>query len=222
LTPKIAVLLVGGRGTRLRSVIADRPKVLAAASGKPFLSYLLDQLADAGVTRVILCVGYRGAEIQAAFGEGYAGMRLEYSQETTPLGTGGAIRLAWPLIASERFIAMNGDSFCEVSLGDLWVSHHARRAKATLVLTPKADTARYGRVSLCSDGLIRGFEEKGGTPGGGWVQFHRDVPCHLNTRSFPVGSGMGYTAIRAGDVSWILVHRNRTHKRMHSFRQSRR
>ena len=164
-----AVILVGGKGTRLQSVVADRPKVLAAVCGKPFLAYLLDQIAAAGITHTILCVGYRGEQVQAAFGETYAGMCLAYSQETTLLGTGGALRLAWPLIASETFIAMNGDSFCEVNLTDLWVWHQARQAKATLVLTPKSDTARYGRVSLSADGTISGFEEKGSTVGAGWV-----------------------------------------------------
>jgi len=73
------------------------------------------------------------------------------------------------LIASETFIAMNGDSFCDVDLTGLLVWHHARQANATLVLTPKSDTARYGCVSLSADGVISGFEEKGSTVGVGWV-----------------------------------------------------
>jgi D-glycero-alpha-D-manno-heptose 1-phosphate guanylyltransferase len=164
-----AVILAGGLGTRLRSVVTDRPKVLAAVCGKPFLAYLLDQVAAAGITRTILCVGYRGEQIQAVLGETYAGMCLAYSHETTRLGTGGALRLAWPLIAAETLIAMNGDSFCEVNLTDLWAWHQARRAKATLVLTPRPDTTRYGRVALSTDGAISGFEEKDSTAGAGWA-----------------------------------------------------
>lgn len=167
--PYEAVILAGGRGTRLRPVVADRPKVLAEVNGKPFLAYLLDQLAAAGIARTILCVGYRGEQVQAAFGEVYVGMRLAYSQETTLLGTGGALRLALPLIESETFIVLNGDSFCDVDLMDLWAWQQSREAHATLVLTSKPDTARYGRVSLCVDGTISGFKEKASTVGAGLV-----------------------------------------------------
>jgi NDP-sugar pyrophosphorylase family protein len=164
-----AVILAGGLGTRLRSVISDRPKVLAEINGRPFLSNLLDQVAGAGVKQTVLCVGYRGAQIKAAFGDTYREMRLVYSYETMPLGTAGALRMALPLIESETFVAMNGDSFCEVNLRDLWTWHHARCADATLVLTITPDTARYGRVSLASDGMITSFEEKENTAGASWI-----------------------------------------------------
>jgi D-glycero-alpha-D-manno-heptose 1-phosphate guanylyltransferase len=164
-----AVVLAGGRGTRLHSVVSDRPKVLAIVNGKPFLTYLLDQIAAVGIMNVVLCVGYRGDQVQAALGQEYAGMRLTYSQETTPLGTGGALCLACPLITSDTFIAMNGDSFCEVNLKDLWEWHHARQASTTMVLTPQSDSARYGRVSLSSNSTIVSFEEKGTATGAGWV-----------------------------------------------------
>jgi len=87
-------ILVGGLGTRLRSAVADRPKVLAEINGRPMLSYLLDQVAQAGVRRVVFCTGYRGEQVQAAFGTRYGALQLEYSQEPTPHGTAGAIRLA--------------------------------------------------------------------------------------------------------------------------------
>jgi NDP-sugar pyrophosphorylase family protein len=182
-----AVILVGGKGTRLQSVVSDRPKVLAAVNGRPFLAYLLDQIAAAGISHTVLCVGYHGEQVQAAFGEAYAGMCLSYSQEITLLGTGGALHLALPLIASEAFIAMNGDSFCEMNLTDLWVWHHARQANATLVLTPKSDTARYGRVSLSADGVISGFEEKGSTAGAGWVNAGIYVFNAEMVRAIPAG-----------------------------------
>lgn len=187
MTPNEAIVLVGGRGTRLQSVVADRPKVLATVCGKPFLAYLLDQVAAAGIKHTILCTGYRGEQIQAAFGKMYAGMALAYSQETDLLGTGGGLRLAFPLIASETFIAMNGDSFCELDLKDLWVWHHARQANATLVLTPKSEAARYGHVSLSADGTIRGFEEKGNTAGAGWVNAGVYVFDSEMVRAIPPG-----------------------------------
>jgi D-glycero-alpha-D-manno-heptose 1-phosphate guanylyltransferase len=164
-----AVILAGGKGTRLQPVVADRPKVLAAVCGRPFLAYLLDQVAAAGISHTILCVGYRAQQVQAALGKQYAGMSLTYSREATPLGTGGALRLAQPLTVSETLIVMNGDSFCEVNLRDLWEWHQARQSRATLVLTHMSDTARYGRVSSSTAGEISNFEEKGRTAGEGWV-----------------------------------------------------
>ena len=181
-----AVILVGGPGTRLQSVIADRPKVLAAVSGKPFLAYLLDQISAAGIRHTILCVGYLGEQVKAVFGNSYAEMSLTYSQEKVLLGTGGALRLALPLIKAEAFIAMNGDSFCDVDLKDLWIWHHAHQANATMVLTPKADTTRYGCVSLSVDGSINSFEEKGSSTGAGWVNAGIYVFNSENLQTIPV------------------------------------
>jgi NDP-sugar pyrophosphorylase family protein len=92
------VILAGGLGTRLRSVVADKPKVLARVHGKPFLSLLLDQLAAAGIRSAVLCTGYLGEQVQAEFGDSYGSIRLAYSQESSPLGTAGALRLALPII----------------------------------------------------------------------------------------------------------------------------
>ena len=92
-----AAILAGGLGTRLRPVLADRPKVLAEINGRPFLACLLDQLANAGCRSVILCTGYLGEQIYSAFGESYGSLlRLGYSREERPLGTAGALRLALP------------------------------------------------------------------------------------------------------------------------------
>ena len=107
-----AAILAGGLGTRLRSVVKDRPKVLAEIRGVPFLTYLLDQLAAAGVRDVVLCTGYMGEQVRSAFGDSYGGMCLSYSQESSPLGTAGALRLALPLFKSSSVLVMNGDSFC--------------------------------------------------------------------------------------------------------------
>ena len=89
-----AVVLAGGMGTRLRSVVADRPKVLAPVAGRPFLTYLLDQIADAGVERVVLSTGHMAEQFADAIGDHYRNMSITYAQEEQPLGTGGAIRFA--------------------------------------------------------------------------------------------------------------------------------
>src|SRR5438067_1667607 len=89
-------ILAGGLGTRLRSVVSDRPKVLALVRGQPFLAYLLDQLGAAGIRRVVLLTGYKGEQIEQTFGSRNGNIQLEYSAEPEPLGTAGALRLALP------------------------------------------------------------------------------------------------------------------------------
>ncbi len=166
-----AVLLAGGMGTRLREVVADKPKVLADVNGRPFISYLLDQLADAGVCMVVLCTGYMAGLISTSLGSQYRGMELRYSEETEPLDTGGAIRLALPLISSSPspVLVMNGDSFCEVDLSAFVQQHRDAAAKASLVLAQVSDISRYGAVELAADKVILRFEEKGGRQGQGLI-----------------------------------------------------
>jgi NDP-sugar pyrophosphorylase family protein len=163
-----AAILAGGLGTRLRSVVADRPKVLAEVNGRPFLAYLLEQVAAAGVKKVILCTGYLGEQIEAAFGPNYAGLQLSYSPETTPLGTGGALRLALPLITSDSVLVLNGDSYCQVDLPAFYAWYQQQAVRAALVLTHLADTSRSGWVQLENGRVIEFVEKKGGgSPG--WV-----------------------------------------------------
>ena len=164
-----AAILAGGLGTRLRSVVADRPKVLAEIRGRPFLAYLLDQLAAAGVRTVVLCTGYLGEQVRAAFGDSYNSLSLVYSQESSPLGTAGALRLALPLFKAETVLVMNGDSFCETDLRAFWAWHQARGANATLLLTKVPDTKRYGRVDVDDDGRVLRFDEKDDKREPGWI-----------------------------------------------------
>jgi NDP-sugar pyrophosphorylase family protein len=199
-----AIILVGGLGTRLRTVVADRPKVLAEIRGRPFLAYLLDQLVAAGVQDVVLCTGYLGEQIQAYFGDSYRNMRLIYSQEPSPLGTAGALRLIMPLFSSDPVLVMNGDSYCKVDFQPLVTWHFERRANATLLLTEVPDTRRYGRVAVSANGEIRRFEEKGGQRRPGWInagiyllsqQVLRSIPEHqavsLERDIFPAQIGRG-------------------------------
>ena len=164
-----AAILAGGLGTRLRSVIADRPKVLAEVQRRPFLEYLLDQLSVAKVRDVVLCTGYMGEQIRTRLGDSYGPLRLFYSQETSPLGTGGALRFALPMLTSDTVLVMNGDSFCSADLASFWHWHKAQGARASLLLTYEPDTRRYGRVRLESDGRILQFNEKQGERGPGWI-----------------------------------------------------
>jgi NDP-sugar pyrophosphorylase family protein len=162
-----AAILAGGFGTRLRSLVSDRPKVMAEIAGRPFLYYLLDQLADGRVTDVILCTGHRSEQIQAALGASYRSLRITYSRESAPLGTAGALRHALPLLTSESLLVLNGDSICEIDLEDLYAQHLAAGTDGTLALTRVANAARYGNVRLDSRGYLLSFDEKtlGDAPG---------------------------------------------------------
>jgi D-glycero-alpha-D-manno-heptose 1-phosphate guanylyltransferase len=164
-----AVILAGGLGTRLSSVLADRQKVLAEFGGRPFLAVLLDQLADLGMREVVLCTGHLGEQVQSALGRTHGPLHLVYSRETSPRGTAGALRAALPLLKSDTVLVMNGDSFCEADLKAFWAWHCAREADATLLLARVEDTRRYGRVRVDDDGFVLSFDEKDGTGGPGWI-----------------------------------------------------
>jgi len=164
-----AAILAGGLGTRLRAVVSDRPKVLAEVQERPFLAYLLQHLARSGIKSAVLCTGYIGEQIKTAFGDTFGSMRLLYSQETSQLGTAGALRLALPQIQSNSVLIVNGDSFCDANLSDFWAWREAKGAEAALLLTQVSDTRRYGRVEVNADWRVLKFEEKGGREGSGWI-----------------------------------------------------
>ncbi len=164
-----AAILAGGLGTRLSAVVADRQKVVATVRGRPWLATLLDQLVDAGVREAVLCTGHRGEQVTQAFGDRYRELRLRYSQEPEPLGTGGALRLALPMLSGDPVLAMNGDSYCAADLKPFLERHWAWEARATLLLTQVADRRRFGSVDTGPDHAVRGFVEKGGDPGPGWI-----------------------------------------------------
>jgi D-glycero-alpha-D-manno-heptose 1-phosphate guanylyltransferase len=163
-----AVILAGGRGSRLKPVLPHQPKVMAEFHGRPFLAYLLDQLVAAGVPKVVLCTGYRGVEIRTQLGHAYGSAPLTYSHEDEPLGTGGALRLAVPLLDSDPVLVMNGDSLIEADFKDYLAWFLGRPAAAALTLARVEDTARFGRVEVAGDDSITSFQEKG-VPGPGWI-----------------------------------------------------
>jgi NDP-sugar pyrophosphorylase family protein len=161
-------ILAGGLGTRLGSVVRDRPKVLAPVHGRPFLAYLLDQLTRVSLAEVVLLTGHLAGQVSATFGDSYAGLRLIYSQELSPLGTAGALRLALPDFSSPTVLLLNGDSYCDVDLTAFLEFHRARAADVSLVANCVGDASRFGKVRVGSDGRVLGFEEKRGA-GRGWI-----------------------------------------------------
>jgi len=164
-----AVILAGGLGTRLRSIVADRPKVLAEVHGKYFLAFLFDCLIKSGFRLAVLCTGYLGEQIQAAFGDRYGPLRLAYSQESSPLGTAGALRLALPFFRSDFVLVMNGDSVCLSDFIAFGEWHQEQNAEASLLLTKVPDVRRFGQVLVDEKGQVLCFEEKNNKAGPGWI-----------------------------------------------------
>ncbi len=162
-----AIVLAGGFGTRLQTLVNDVPKSMAPVNNKPFLEYLLNYLTGQGVKRVILAVGYKFETIQAYFGNQYHHLPITYAIETEPLGTGGAILNALKLAESEENIVLNGDSMFRCDLQHLLQAHSAKKADITMALKFLEDSSRFGSVIIDEDHRIRGFLEKcaGAIPG---------------------------------------------------------
>ena len=164
-----AAVLAGGLGTRLRPAVADRPKVLAPVAGRPFLAYLLDFLAAAGLRRAVLLTGFQGAQVRAELGDRHAGMALAYSEEPSPLGTGGAVRAALGQFDSQTILLLNGDSFLRVNLAAFSAFHRRRRADVSLALALVDDAGRFGRAATARDGRVTAFAEKAIAGRPGWI-----------------------------------------------------
>lgn len=159
--PLDAFILVGGKGTRLRQVVSDRPKPMAEVSGRPFVEWLLLALRNQGVRRVVFCTGHMAGMIEDHFHDGGQwDMEVVYSRDPNPLGTAGAIRHALGKLSSERVLVMNGDSYCKVDVQRLHQAHIDRQAFATMWLTRVEDRRRYGTVEIDEDDRVRSFREK--------------------------------------------------------------
>lgn len=163
-----AIVLVGGRGTRLQAVVSDVPKPLAPVAGRPFLAWVLDQLHAQGMRRTILATGYLAEQIEAFAGRRWQGMRIDYSREPVPLGTGGAIALAASGLQGDAAHVLNGDTFLAYSPADLEAATRRAGAAIGVALARVDDIARYGAVTANDEGRIVGFDEKGGS-GAGWI-----------------------------------------------------
>ncbi len=164
-----AIILAGGLGTRLRSVLQDTPKPMALIHGRPFLAYLLDQVHQWGIQRVILSVGYKYQDIQSWFSAKQPDPGILYSIEDEPLGTGGAILRALSLATEDDVLVMNGDSMFRIGLEPFIASHIARQASLSIALRHQEDTQRYGLVGLNDRQQVNGFTEKGSGITGGWI-----------------------------------------------------
>jgi len=154
------MILAGGLGTRLRSLIKDVPKVLAPVNDRSFLDILIDNLVAQGFIRIILCVCYYKELVKKHFSE-RNDCQIIFSEEVSPLGTAGAIKNAEELIKSDTFIVLNGDTFCKVSYKKLLIFHREMFSNYTIVLVRSASNQDYGLINLNQkDKSITSFQEK--------------------------------------------------------------
>lgn len=172
------IILSGGLGTRLNGVIKNIPKVMAPINDKPFLEYVLNDLNEQKVNKVILATGYKKEYIKDYFGNKYKNIIIEYSEEEQPLGTGGAILKALTKVTNNNVIIMNGDIYTKLNFADLYKSHLNSGADVTLSLKMMENFERYGSVTL-NNNRITDFNEKKFISKGymsvGCYVFNRDV-----------------------------------------------
>jgi D-glycero-alpha-D-manno-heptose 1-phosphate guanylyltransferase len=157
-----AIILAGGFGKRLKSVIRDIPKPMAPVNGRPFLEILVKRLMRFNITDIVLSVGYKQEVIREYFGDGSSmNASFNYSAEDIPLGTGGAVKAAMERFPSKHYVVMNGDSFFDNDIPKLITCHEINQANITMALATVDDTSRYGSVEINPDGEIARFSEKG-------------------------------------------------------------
>jgi mannose-1-phosphate guanylyltransferase len=162
-TPLHAIILVGGRGTRLQPLTDTRPKPMLPILDVPFLEHQLAALRSHGVTDVTFACGFLPQQIVAYFGEGdRVGLRLHFVIEPEPLDTAGAIAFAARAsgAAESTMVVCNGDVLTSLDIGALLAFHRERGAQATIALAPVDDPSRYGLVRIGSDGAVQAFLEK--------------------------------------------------------------
>lgn len=156
-----AVILAGGQGTRLKSVIHEIPKPMAPVNGRPFLEFLVSRLVSHGISEIILSVGYLYENIVAHFGNGsQLQASISYCIEPEPLGTGGAVRESLAMAGRENVLVINGDTFVAADIKKLSDFHELRRTIATMTVIPMDDASRYGSVKVSPAGLVTAFTEK--------------------------------------------------------------
>ena len=155
-----AILLAGGLGTRLRSVVSDRPKPMALIQGKPFMEYVVLELKNQGINDIIFAVGYKGTMVEEYFGDGEKfGIRASYAYEETLLGTAGAIRNGSRFVTQQQVLVLNADTFYRMDYGRLWKLKQEMNLDMALVLRQVADISRYGEAVLKNQ-MLTGFNEK--------------------------------------------------------------
>ncbi len=182
-----AVVLVGGKGTRLRPLTLAAPKPMLPTAGLPFLTHLLSRIAEAGIEHVILGTSYKASVFEAEFGDGSKlGLQIEYVFEEEALGTGGGIANVAPKLRHERAVIFNGDVLSGADLGALLNHHHAHQADVTLHLVRVGDPRAFGCVPTDDNHRVEAFLEKTQDPptdqiNAGCYVFNREIIDRIPT-----------------------------------------
>ena len=155
-----AIILAGGMGTRLKTIISDLPKPMAPIMNVPFLTYQLNYLKHFGIKKVIFSVGYLSEKIIAHYNQSFENINIEYSIEKNPLGTGGGIRMAMSNLKEDLVLILNGDSFFDLDLEQFYNLHLEQKSDFSLALRYVNNSERYGNIEFNSSNQITSFIEK--------------------------------------------------------------
>ncbi len=158
-TVKSAIILAGGLGTRLRSVISASPKCLALVAGRPFIDYVIEHAKDHGIENFVFALGYKSKDIISHLKANHRDLNYKYTIESTPLGTGGGILLASQAIDDNPFYVFNGDTLFMADLNAMETLHTDQNSKITIALKPMNNFDRYGTV-IVEDNKVTAFCEK--------------------------------------------------------------
>ena len=225
------IILAGGFGTRLRSVFSDRPKVLAPVNGAPFLKCYLEWLRGFGARRIILSLGHMAEMVQEFVKtENWNGMEIATNVETTPLGTGGAVRACLPLVKSKTALVTNGDSVTRLDLCRFVEFHRQKSARLSMVLTHQPQVSASGLVETDANGAVVSFTEKpqdksaGGYINAGLYLMQReaieeipaDKPVSIEKDVFPKFCGRGFFAMK-GEFPFIDIGTPESYRRAGEF-----
>lgn len=155
-----AIILAGGFGTRLQTIVSDLPKPMAPVNNRPFLDYQFAYLKHYGIKQVIVSTGHLSEKIRTHYGNEYKGLKIGYSHEETPLGTGGGIRMALEKCAHETVLVLNGDSFFDVDIQKFYDIHLSQHSDISVALRRVSDAVRYGTIETGESNRIISFKEK--------------------------------------------------------------
>lgn len=155
-----AIILAGGLGTRLQSVVADVPKCMAPIKGVPFINYVITHLQKNGIKQFIFSLGYKSEIIIDHLDKNYAHISKTYVVEKEQLGTGGAIKEACKYVSEKNVVIVNGDTLFNIDLDKMINFHRSHAADCTIALKLLPNCSRYGTVVINSQSLVKAFTEK--------------------------------------------------------------
>jgi D-glycero-alpha-D-manno-heptose 1-phosphate guanylyltransferase len=183
-----AVILCGGLGTRLGSLTKETPKPLLEVAGQPFIAHVLNHLTRAGIDELVLAVGFQWRKLQAFVGDNWHGVPVQYSVETHPLGTGGAISAAMASASLSETLVVTGDTLFDIDIPAFLKFAKDKDAQVCVALRKVEDCSRFGRVSLAADGEMMTFGEKveqgPGLINGGIYYLRCDALGHITSETF--------------------------------------